>query len=253
MIANTIEEVIEQLDDIIKTSIHDESSLGYFAALYQNVTVTVKNKLGQNYFDDDQRMEKLDVVFANRYLESYSAYKKELTTTKSWDVTFQASKNKKLIVLQHLLLGMNAHINLDLGIAAAEITNASTISNLQSDFNKINEILSSLVEDVQQDLAKIWPTLLKILKLSNKVDNFLADFSMKLARDGAWKFANELSTIKGKTNKEQEILKRDDKISELSKLITKQGIIVRIIFAIIRWGERGKTSEKIKTLMYGNN
>lgn len=247
MIAKTIDEVIENLEHIIQASINEESPLGYFAALYQKVTIEVKAKLGKDYFDDDKRMEQLDVVFANRYLRAYADYKQGVGITKSWELAFNSSKNKNLIVLQHLLFGMNAHINLDLGIAATEVTSKSTIQSLHSDFNKINKILASLVDEVQKDLSKIWPVLHVILKLGGKVDDFLIDFAMSIARDGAWKFANELSVEEG-TNHENMIAQRDKKISELSKLITGHGIFVRILLKIIRLGERGKPSDKIRAL-----
>lgn len=247
MIAKNIDEVIDHLEVIIQASIEEENTLGYFAALYQNVTITVKEKLGTNYFDDDKHMEQLDVVFANRYLKAYTDYKQGKVITKSWEIAFNSSKDNSLIVLQHLLLGMNAHINLDLGIAAAEISTQSTLPNLHNDFNKINAILSALVDEVQNDLAKIWPTLLKILKWAKKVDDFLINFSMNLARDGAWKFANELAVVK-EVERKNMISTRDKKIFELAELITNHGIVGKIIFTIIRFGERGKPSDKIKAL-----
>jgi len=193
-------------------------------------------------------MEQLDVLFANRYLLAYSNYKQGKKITKSWEIAFNSSKNRNLIVLQHLLFGMNAHINLDLGIVASEITNKSTIHSLQSDFNKINEILASLIDEVQKDLGKIWPTLLVILKFVNKVDDFLINFGMNIARDGAWEFANELVAEEEKTDRENLISIRDKKISELSKLITNPGIVAQIVFQIVRLGERGNPSEKIMAL-----
>ncbi|MCF8373407.1 MAG: DUF5995 family protein [Bacteroidales bacterium] len=247
MIAKTIDEVIENLEQIIQASINEESPLGYFAALYQKVTIEVKAKLGKDYFDDDKRMEQLDVVFANRYLLAWADYKQGDGTTKSWELAFSSSKNKNLIVLQQLLFGMNAHINLDLGIAASEVTCKSTIQSLHSDFNKINKILASLVDEVQKDLSKIWPTLHVILKLVKKADDLLVDFAMTIARDGAWKFANEL-IVEEKEGRESLIFNRDKKIAKLSKLITGHGILVRILLKIIRWGERGKTSDKIRAL-----
>ena len=75
MIAKTIDEVIENLEQIIQASKNEENTLGYFAALYQKVTINVKDKLNTNYFDDDKRMEQLDVIFANRYLSAYSNYR----------------------------------------------------------------------------------------------------------------------------------------------------------------------------------
>ncbi|MCL5129907.1 DUF5995 family protein [Algibacter sp. L4_22] len=248
MIATTIDEVIEHLEFIIQTSIKEESTLGYFAALYQKVTLTVKNKLGTNYFDDDVRMEKLDVIFANRYLMAYSNYKQNQPVSKSWQSTFDTSFTWPPIVLQHLLLGMNAHINLDLGIAAAEISNPSTISSLQSDFNKINDILSALINDVLADLSEIWPTLLKILKFTNKVDDFLINFSMNMARDGAWKFAITMVNQPDILSKNNAILKRDGEIAEFSKTITNHKFTIKMILLAARIGERGSVSDKIRIL-----
>ncbi|GAA3653688.1 DUF5995 family protein [Flavivirga jejuensis] len=247
MKATTIEEVIEYLEQIIQQSIKEESTLGYFAALYQNVTINIKEKIGTNYFDDDKRMEQLDVIFANRYLAAYSGYQEKKEVTKSWEIAFRSSTDGMLIVLQHLLLGMNAHINLDLGIAASEITDANTIKSLESDFNKINELLATLVGEVQKDLAEIWPTLLKILKFTKKVDDFLINFSMKLARDSAWKFANQLVKSDGE-QKEKLIALKDLEVSKLSKKIVSPGILITLLFTIIRLGERGKPSDKIKKL-----
>ena len=171
MEAKTIEEVIQNLDSIIEQSKKEESPLGYFAALYQKVTIKVKEKLNTNYFEDDERMEKLDVVFANRYLSAYENYVKQVPITQSWQLAFDNSKNNRLIVLQHLLLGMSAHINLDLGIAAAQITHESDFESLKTDFNKINELLGSLVDEVQKDLAEIWPKLTKILRFMKMIDD----------------------------------------------------------------------------------
>ncbi len=246
MAAQTIQEVIDQLQDIIDQSKENESPLGYFAALYQKVTITIKNKLGTNYFDDDERMEKLDVVFANRYIDAYNAYQNNLKPTQSWIKAFQESKNKKLIVLQHLMLGMNAHINLDLGIAAAAITTQDTIGALEDDFNKINEVLGGLVDNVQNDLIEINPILFWILKSFKKVDDLLIDFSMNIARDGAWKFANELSNSNSKENL---ILERDNKIAALTKLIIHQPLLINIVFRLLRWNEKGSVSEKIEKLV----
>jgi hypothetical protein len=149
--------------------------------------------------------------------------------------------------LQHLLIGMNAHINLDLGIAAAEISKNKNIDDLQDDFMRINEILSSLVNEVQNNLAEIWPTLKKILQKTNKADDFLVDFSMKLARDGAWKFAKTISETP--ENHIDKFLKdRDEKIAEKAGLVINPGFVANLIFKIIRLGEKGTVASKINQL-----
>lgn len=244
---HTIDDVIETLDGIVQQSQTDNDPLGYFAVLYQKVTVKVKEGIAGKFFDDNPRMERLDVIFASRYIDAYVAYKNNQPVTESWQRAFDLSVKYWPIVLQHLLIGMNAHINLDLGIAAAEVSKGKDIRNLEGDFNKINEILSSLVHDVENDLAEIWPRLKTILRWTGKFDNFLVDFSMKLAREGAWKFALEVA----KTSQDilpELIEARDQKVARKAKIVSNPGWIISILFKIIRLGERGTVAEKIEDL-----
>ena len=67
----TIDEVIIRLDEIIEDAITEESRLGYFAALYNRVTIAIREGIRDDAFDDNQSMERLDIAFANRYIEAY--------------------------------------------------------------------------------------------------------------------------------------------------------------------------------------
>ena len=53
----TIDHVITELEIIIQESIKKNSTLGYFAALYQKVTIRAKEGIENNYFEDCSRME----------------------------------------------------------------------------------------------------------------------------------------------------------------------------------------------------
>ena len=117
--AKTIDEVIAQINDIIAGAQQEDSRLGYFATLYRNVTVEVKRGIEQGRFEDGARMERLDVNFANRYLTAFMDYRRNQPTPKCWVASFRAASEWLPIVLQQLLIGMNAHINFDLGAAAA--------------------------------------------------------------------------------------------------------------------------------------
>lgn len=244
---NNIDEVIEALNIIIKQSEDNNDSAGYFAALYRKVTARVKQGIANNEFEDGPRMEKLDVIFASRYINAYVAWKNNQPLTASWKKAFDITTDYWPIVLQHLLMGMNAHINLDLGIAAAQVSANNNINALQNDFNKINSILSSLVAEVQNELADIWPRLKWILQKTKNVDDFLVDFSMQLSREGAWNFA---LSIAGKPAGELNTLiaTRDIQVAEKSKIVTHDGFVVSLILGIIRLGERGSVKQKIEIM-----
>lgn len=245
----SIDDVLAVLDEIILDSEEKNDTLGYFAVLYRRVTWKVKEGIEVGYFDNSARMEKLDIVFAGRYIDAYYAYRSTGLITDSWDRAFVYSKEYWPIVLQHLLIGMNAHINLDLGIAAAKVSGKADIRDLRGNFYKINNILAALVNEVQHNLSTIWSPLKQILLKTGKYDDLLVDFSMEIARDGAWRFAELLSETE-EHEIDSCIATRDTAIAQKAGLVTSHGLVARIILGIIRLRERGTVSDKIKKLKY---
>jgi hypothetical protein len=62
LLARTIDEVIQQLDEIIVRSIRERSRLGFFAALYHTVTLKVREGIAAGQFEDGPRMERLPLT-----------------------------------------------------------------------------------------------------------------------------------------------------------------------------------------------
>lgn len=244
----TIQDVIDHLEQIVKDCEENEWREGYFAALYLRVTREVQRKIADNYFDDNPRMEQLDVIFANRYLEAYDRYRHHQSCLGSWQLAFTSCNQWRPIVLQHLLLGMNAHIGLDLGIAAATICPGNAIESLHADFNKINAILASLVNTVQDELSKIWRPLKIIDWLAGKLDEEMAIFSMDIARDAAWAVAKKYATITIPVQREVFIRTRDEKVASFGRKVSNPGWILSGAIGLIRVLERGTVKGKIEIL-----
>jgi hypothetical protein len=254
MPATTINQIIVRLEDIYTDSVRTKSRMGYFTALYLRVTKAVRDKINEgNYFEDNARMEQLDVVFANRYIDAYEAYHKGEACSECWKVAFDATKKWNPIVLQHLFVGMNAHISLDLGIAAATVSPGSEINALHNDFNKINELLNGLVGTVQNELAQIWRPMKWIDKLMGKTDEAIAQFAMGIARDAAWEVALEYAPLTTAEEKEEFIAKRDKEVAGFGrKLIYLKSWLLRIPLFIIRMMEKGTIRKKLSILNQGN-
>jgi len=245
--AKTIDEVIDQLTAIVKWSKANNSRQGYFAALYRKVTIQVKKGIQDGFFDDGLRMERLDVIFANRYIYACYQHHTGQIPTQSWVRAFDATERWWPIVLQHLLMGMNAHINLDLGIAAAETVPQEDLQHLKGDFDKINQVLASLVGGVQNELAEIWPILGILNRFIGSVQTAIINFSMENARDAAWSFAETLSPLTGETRK-QAIEEKDAMFAAFSDVIMHPGLGLSIVLKIVRLGERGTVRERIEIL-----
>lgn len=245
--ATTIDEVVSGLDYVIDWSKQKESRIGYFATLYRKMTIAVRDGIANNSFDDGKRMEVLDVIFANRYLQAWYAYTNKQKCSNAWCAAFDACENSKLIVLQHLILGINTHINLDLGIAAAEACPAAEIQSLSSDFNKINTVIAGLTENVQNDLVEVWPPLGLLIRLAKHRQEPLLNFSIDTARKVSWQNAVVLSQATG-NNRENYINIMDNAVSKIADRITNPGFVVELALRPIRRMESKKVSDVISLL-----
>lgn len=245
--AHTIDEVIQQLEQLIAECIDSNDRIGYFAALYHKVTVRVKEGILNNEFDNGARMERLDVIFANRYLAAVQQYRNKEQPTASWQAAFDASRKRSTLVLQQLLLGMNAHINLDLGIAAVEAANRNDLRSIRTDFNAINTILGALVFEVMTEINRVSP-LLSLFGFHATNESILIQFSITNARDGAWSFAEDLSDKIGKPAWEwgQCVNKRDASIQKLGLSLVRPKGLIRITMWIIHLFEWKNPARVIK-------
>src|SRR5215204_3515564 len=131
-----IAEVVARLEGIIDDALRARHRIGYFAALYERVTTNVRRALvAGNVFQDNPRMERLDVVFADRFLAAWDQHASGGTPSQCWQAAFALLDDPGPLVVQHLLVGMNAHINLDLGIAAATVApSPEALESLWPDF-----------------------------------------------------------------------------------------------------------------------
>lgn len=247
MQTTTIDEVLARLEAIIDDCIKTNNRAGYFAALYYKVTRNVKDGILSGRFEDGKRMEQLDVLFANRYLVAYDQWKAGQQPTGSWHVAFKTAEKKRTLVLQHLLLGINAHINLDLGIATVETMAGKDIHSISNDFNQINTIIASLTYEVMNDINRVSPLLSLMGLHATNYNSILIQFSIGNARDGAWRFAEELSRKDGDSYKTC-IKQRDANINMLGESLVHANALLKFTLWVIRLFEWKRPSKIIGVL-----
>lgn len=247
MAAATINDIIRSLEHIIHDCRQHESRLGYFACLYQRMTVAIKTGIEAGAFEDGARMEKLDVIFANRYLDAYEKFAAGEKTSSCWHTAFNAAQDERLTVLQQLLLGINAHINLDLGIAASQAATAQSIAGMQRDFDKVNEIIAALFGIVQDSLSKISFPMIFIRKVKLKQTEAVLNFSMVKARQTAW--ANALLLSEAGHEAAPGIIETTDKlVCNVANGIVNPGKWPGLILRWARCTEHGTVSKHIDFL-----
>src|SRR5258708_19731590 len=138
-------------------------------------------------------MERLDIVFASRYLDALAQFQAGRQPTRSWAVALEATSDPFPLILQQLLAGMNAHINLDLGIATAQVAPGDQRPGIQADFDQINGVLAGLVGTVEQEIGEVSPAIHLLEELSLRTETSIINFDMEKARDLAWDTAQKLA------------------------------------------------------------
>src|SRR5215471_14130897 len=243
----TIDQVLHALDEIVNWCWEQKSRLGYFAALYRRVTQAVKQGIDQGKFQNGQLMERLDVTFASRYLQAFQQFRAGAQPTMSWQLAFRSASAWYPLIVQQLLIGINAHINLDLGIAAATVAPGDQLPGLKTDFDQINAVLSAEVGTVEKEMAAVSPLIGLLERFSLRTDTVIINFSIEVARDLAWSEATRLA----ETPSEQlpaAVHDLDLRTKLFGELVISPPLLIKLKLLPIRLFESGNVRRVIDVL-----
>jgi hypothetical protein len=135
-----------------------------------------------------------------------------------------------------------------LGIAAVETVGNKPMDVLKDDFEAINKILAEMVDDVQDRIGKVSPLFRILDPIAGRSDEYLANFSINIARDGAWAFANQLYQSKDK-DREPVITERDFAISVIAEsLASPKSKWINTVIRVIRLFETKDANKVINFL-----
>lgn len=231
--AATIQEVLNKLDTIIDDAFLTNSRLGLFAYVYRRTTAEILKEVQLGTFENNVLLEQLDVAFANLYLDAYKNYQNKESVSKSWEFAF-ATSDVPLSILQHIVIGMNTHINLDLAIATSTVMKGKDIQGVQNDFDTVNDILFKIINDLQDRLGKVSRLMFLLDLVGKNSDEKVIDFSMRKARQQSWNNANLLWGL-GPEHQDGAIDTLDEVVLKIGKIVkTPKSRVLRFILKIIR-------------------
>jgi Family of unknown function (DUF5995) len=229
--------VLERLTGIVGRCAAAGDRVGYFAAMYLAVTDTVRARAEAGGFQDAARMERFVGGFDDRYLRAHDAWRAGSGCPVSWRAAFEATRRWRPVILQHLLLGMNAHINLDLGVTASTLGEGGSLAAVREDFDAINDVLAELVEGCQQALDEVSPWLDFADRIGGAGDETMIRFSLVMARDQAWSTATRLAALSG-PRRDAEIAAVDRATAGVAHLVEHPGVPASALLMFVRARER---------------
>ncbi len=196
----TIEEVIlrmEQIDDVLPIN----DGLKWFNVLYLLVTRAVKARSPTGGWEDAEWLNRLDVVFANLYFGAVADWLRDRRSApRAWRALFEARHRARVMRVQFAACGMNAHINHDLPFAVVQTCEELNVapnrnSPQHRDFQYVNGILAEAEPEAMRHLAT---GIVGVIDEGlGRVDNLLAMWSVRRARDASWRNAEILWRVRG--------------------------------------------------------
>jgi hypothetical protein len=242
-----LDDTVTALDSVVAGCAARDDRIGYFAAMYVAVTATVRARTKAGHFVDGPRMERFVARFARRYLDAHEAWRVGRPCPDSWRVAFDAAGRWRPIVLQHLLLGMNAHINLDLGVTAAALPDGGSIDAVRADFDAVNDVLGELVDGCQGALGQVSPWLGLADRVGGSGDESLIRFSLVAARRQAWSVAQRLASLTG-ADRERAIAAVDRDAARVARAVAHPGIAASAALLLVRARERARPGDVMALL-----
>jgi len=214
----TVAEVVQILREIEDDLSPDDGMLP-FVSTYRRMTEQVGDFLVDGRFADPEFLERLDVVFANLFLQPMLVNE---DAPKCWRVLFRVrdpGPASERHPLQLAVAGMNAHINYDLAVALVQTCQEfdrapETDSPVHADYLVVNDVLAAAFDEVKEELIKSGPLHL-VDRLLGEVDDHLGLWSIAAARNAAWERAEMLWATRHIEFVQQRYLSSHDRLTAL--------------------------------------
>lgn len=173
-------------------------------------------------------MAALTTTFADLYLH---AARDRRSAPGCWRASWAVAGARDLLIAQHLLLGINAHVNHDLPqTLVAEADRTGDLASLRSDFDAINDLLATSYEQVATRLDGVarWTSTAAALGGTR-----LFRFSLTAARDQAWTAAEQLWPL-DTAGRAAYVRELDRLVGVLAYLVTRPAPPVRLLLRLVR-------------------
>lgn len=192
---NSVDDVLNNLQWCIRYFAETNNPMGYFTAIYKKTTRAVKEGIQNGIFEDNSRMEQMDIHFANLYFQAIQCFLEDKPAAPHWQITFDARNRTDLSFSQHFLSAANAHICYDLSLATEATCKGKPVEEFKNDFMTMNNVLAGLYEQVDAELSRFCPDFAMLIKYLDPEMLYFFGIMMDKNRDESWKRAVTLANI----------------------------------------------------------
>ena len=173
-------------------------SRSLFLDCYRMMSENMFQAVQDGEFHDSQWVEQLVDHFSSYYFSALDAYRQDPGQSPAvWRLAFDKVAENRLLSIQNLLLGVNAHINYDLILALGDLLEPdwSRLDETQrrqryEDHTHVNLVIGRTIDSVQDTLIEPHEPVMDIVdRLLGPIDEWLISNLIERWRDEVWEQA----------------------------------------------------------------
>jgi len=167
-----------------------------FASVYTLTTLRMAESIDSGSYVNTSWMKSYQTEFANHYRTALRAYVlgNRNQVPNAWLKAFDSAAAGQTLIIQDVLLGMNAHINFDLPFAIEAVKLSPSTSSRYADHQRVNDVLARVSDEIVAALGSLYGSNYAALDNAlGPLDELLLATGMSAARQNAWNNAVLLS------------------------------------------------------------
>jgi hypothetical protein len=193
----TLDDVIGALAALEARHVAHRDRRAVFVTVYMMMSQEMRRRIERGAFRDNEWVRRYTIAFANLYFAAHENFDSGRDVPKAWRIAFDTAGRGEALVTQDLLLGINAHINHDLALALDEVSIEPDRAARLADHSSVNEVLEALTDDVGRRVSDLYARgLAGVDACAGTLDEAVSNFSMTVARAGAWESAVALANAR---------------------------------------------------------
>ncbi len=196
----------------------------FFQRCYETMSKNMTQAIAERRFGNPAWIEHLMHRFAEYYYDALALYdQNHCDTPPVWKHVHDTSKGKRLHVMQHILLGINAHINYDLPLALYDTLRAdwdnldeTQRKSRRADHDLVNRIIAETIDEVQDNIIEPHSWAVAIVdRLMGRIDEWLLAQLISGWRTDVWHIAVQL--LHAQSAQERENIRKEQETRVLRR------------------------------------